>query len=202
MMNAIKTTRLPALFLLLGLCLAMPAPAFAGNNNNKAASTKMPPTGVGSPIPGGRKVIRITPPKTSAHVDLKPYDDAVLIVNLWYCFGKGDGLDWNRRVVEKLFRQAKQHKKSDLGTPPEEVLSDLADDFLKHVSTPAVEFFNAQRQPKVINWYANPVQGKTETHTWHNCYTKQELEAYKRETIRWARYIKNIWFPQHKKGRK
>ncbi len=193
----IKTDRIGTRFLgvlILALCMAMPAPTAAGNKH----------TGTVLRTPKAKaKTIIIAPPKTSVHADLKPNDPPATVVNKWYCSdGDSDshGLDFLRKDIEGIYENIKIY-----GNIPEFAsgpsLLGLANNFLESKDENPTHFFTAATNAKynffTDTWNANPAQGQTVSKTWKNCYSKPELEAYKREAIRWAKYILNVYLPKN-----
>ncbi|PHS22274.1 MAG: hypothetical protein COA85_11940 [Robiginitomaculum sp.] len=61
--------------------------------------------------------------------------------------------------------------------------------------------FNFSAEP-VSTLVLNPSPGSSESRTIMHCYTMKELADNKREVIRWAKYMKNIWLPAHKPEKK
>lgn len=156
--------------LILVMCLAMPAPASAAEGNKHTGSV------LRTPEAKGRTVI-IAPPKTSDEISLKAEEKPVTVVNKWYC-NHSKGL-----VDEENFSMNSER----------DAIRYMANGYLKNQDLDAVGFWSATSAANApyeqTNWVANPAQGKTVTKTWKNCYSMQELEAAKKEALRWANFI-------------
>lgn len=174
----IRTDRRSAQFLgilILAMCLAMPAPASAEGNKHTGTVLRQPEAKA--------KTIIIAPPKTSDEISLKAEEKTVTVVNEWYC---------NR--LRSLGDEEDYSKNSERGA-----IRDMTNGYLANQDLGAIDFWSATSAENApyeqTNWVANPTQGQTVSKTWKNCYSKKELEAAKKEAVRWAHYILDVYLP-------
>jgi len=133
----------------------------------------------------------IAPPKTSGHVDLKPYDPAVMVRIAWLCVN--NRLNTVRNGVQNAWLMIKIG--DDAGAY---ILKKVAQDF-------SDEEKRAKGDARIFFWGAaenatftlDPPQGGTRSVTVERCFTRAELEANMREAIRWAKYILNVYMPKN-----
>jgi len=145
----------------------------------------------------------IAPPEESKHIDLKPYDDPAKFYVLWYC---GVDLRGQREVAESYFKaiatgveldvlgKATNKKTSAVKISAAKGLRDGAKGYLAEDYAKPNIFFGFPPQKSFI---LDPPQGETVSRTKVECYSSAELAAYKREAIRWAHYILDIYLPKH-----
>lgn len=143
------------------------------------------------------KAVEIDPPSVAEHADLAPYDPPVFFVNHWK--SRSVGLDEERKKVEALWRT--------INAPPTPGSGPLIsrDNALQDLRDIAKKYIEKEKSSADKFWWAieplaiklNPPQGSTVSTTWDHCYTLSELKAYKREAIRWAHYILDVYLPKN-----
>lgn len=139
------------------------------------------------------KTVNINPPRVAANVDLEPEDGSVTFVNNWYFMLSEESLAVYRLDIEKKWRIISG---SDNAVARDFAINSIiqsAEEF-KFLSSGSVTDFWTSAE-KGLSTTLNPPQGGTESHKWKNCYTLQELEDYKREALRWANYILDVYEP-------
>lgn len=146
---------------------------------------------IAAPASPSFAVVVIHPPRTSASVGLEPYDAPVTFLNNWYCTGVG--LDEERETIELLWKAMRISAPG----PKKLMVKDIkkfAKKYLDKEKLSADKFWGA---PNIGEITLDPPQGGTVSHTWDHCYTMAELKAYKREAIRWAHYILDVYLPKN-----